>query len=207
MDAALADCGWPSGAGSQIGFALGSRRQWRDQQLKQTANGLFVGGGGEQLIGLDLRTMDEDEEGLESGAGELAGELAGEAYEADLAGGGEGRDKENVAPALGARRRQLDRGPALARTQTAAELTSRPRSVLLMDKRQLVRALNATFLGELKSQLVERLHEFTDCAYTKHEHRESIVSLLACIKLQLNRLVKLIYRLVSVAPRDDALRP
>lgn len=69
--------------------------------------------------------------------------------------------------------------------------------VLLMNKSQLVQALNVAFLGELKQNLVERLHEFTDCAYTKHEHRESIVSLLSCIKFQLHKLVKLIYRLVS----------
>lgn len=66
-----------------------------------------------------------------------------------------------------------------------------------MDKRQLVRALNATFLGALKSNLIERLHEFTDCAYTKHEHRQTLLALLGCIKFQLHRFVKLIYRLVS----------
>lgn len=68
---------------------------------------------------------------------------------------------------------------------------------MLMSKRQLVDALNSLFLSKLKSNLVERCHEFTDCPYTSHEHRENIVLLLHCIKLQLNKLVKLIYRLVS----------
>lgn len=68
---------------------------------------------------------------------------------------------------------------------------------MLMNKRQLVDALNGLFLSQLKSNLVERCHEFTDCPYTSHEHRENIVLLLHCIKLQLNKLVKHIYRLVS----------
>jgi len=74
--------------------------------------------------------------------------------------------------------------------------TSQP--VLLMDKRQLVQALNESFLGELRGNLVERLHEFTDCPYVKHEHRQLIVSLLTCVKVLLNKFVKLIYRLVSI---------
>lgn len=72
-------------------------------------------------------------------------------------------------------------------------------SCAFMNKRQLIATLSSLFLGEIRSNLVERAHEFTDCAYTKHEHRESIVLLLNCIKLQLNKLVKLIYRLVSAA--------
>lgn len=69
---------------------------------------------------------------------------------------------------------------------------------IIMDKRQLIDALTSTFLGKLKSSLVERVQEFTDCAYTKHENRETILQLVQCIKLQLNKLVKLLYRLVSL---------
>lgn len=69
---------------------------------------------------------------------------------------------------------------------------------MLMNKRELIGSLNSVFLGELRSVLIERAHEFTDCAYTNHEHRETIMLLLQCVKLQLNKLVKLIYRLVSV---------
>lgn len=74
-------------------------------------------------------------------------------------------------------------------------LTSR--DILLINKRQLINSLNSTFLGETKTNLVERAHEFTDCPYTKHEHRETIVLLLHCIKILLNRFVKLLYKLVS----------
>lgn len=87
------------------------------------------------------------------------------------------------------------------RNNNNQSLNNRPSKfppVALMNKRQLVAALNLVFLGELKQNLVERLHEFTDCAYTKHEHRETILSLLASIKFILNKFVKLIYRLVSV---------
>ena len=69
--------------------------------------------------------------------------------------------------------------------------------IALMNKRQLVKALNLTFLNEIKANLVKGLHEFTDCAYTKHESRETILSLLAYVKFQLNKFVRLIYRLVS----------
>lgn len=72
-----------------------------------------------------------------------------------------------------------------------------PVNCLLMSKRQLVNALAETLLGEARANLVQCLHEFTDCAYTKHEQRESIVNSVQCIKLILNRLVKLIYRMVS----------
>lgn len=68
---------------------------------------------------------------------------------------------------------------------------------VFMSKRQLIDALTSTFLGDLKTELIERVHEFTDCAYTKHEHRETILQLVQCIKLQLNKLVKLTYRMVS----------
>lgn len=68
---------------------------------------------------------------------------------------------------------------------------------LLMNRRQIISILNGLFLSELKSNLIERAHEFTDCAYTKHEHRETILLLIDCIKLLLNKLVKLLYRLVS----------
>lgn len=105
------------------------------------------------------------------------------------------QDQQNLAVRLD---RQPEVGPGRACATAASERTP----VLLMDKRQLVRALNSTFLGELKSNLIERLHEFTDCAYTKHEHREQIVALLTCVKFQLNKLVKLIYRLVSVGARS-----
>lgn len=71
-------------------------------------------------------------------------------------------------------------------------------NMLLMNKRQLVRALNAVFLGEVKIGLTERVHEFTDCPYTRHEHRENILSLLQSIRFQLNKLVKLLYKLVSI---------
>lgn len=95
-------------------------------------------------------------------------------------------------------------GVSAAATAAAAALTmARKESdlcpVVLMNKRQLVRALNVTFLGDAKQNLVERLHEFTDCAYTNHERRERIVSLLAGIKFLMNKFVKLIYRLVSGA--------
>lgn len=73
---------------------------------------------------------------------------------------------------------------------------------MLMNKRQLMANLNSLFLGELKSQLIERAQEFTDCAYTKHERRETILLLLQCIKLQLNKLVKLLYRFVSAPSKS-----
>lgn len=68
-------------------------------------------------------------------------------------------------------------------------------SLLLMGKRELIARLSATYLGSLRASLIERVHEFTDCAYTRPERRESILKLLQCIKHQLNRLVKLIYKL------------
>lgn len=71
------------------------------------------------------------------------------------------------------------------------------RDSLLINKRQLINSLNSAFLGEAKTNLIERVHEFTDSAYTKHEHREIIVLLLQCIKMLLNRFVKLLYKLVS----------
>lgn len=70
---------------------------------------------------------------------------------------------------------------------------------MLMNKRQLINALHSILMTDIKSVLVERAHEFTDCAYTKHEHREAILVLMYCIKMQLNKLVKLIYKLVSMA--------
>lgn len=78
---------------------------------------------------------------------------------------------------------------------------------IIMDKRQLIDALTSTFLGKLKSSLVERVQEFTDCAYTKHENREIILQLVQCLKLQLNKLVKLLYKLVSLSfyPKNISL--
>lgn len=75
--------------------------------------------------------------------------------------------------------------------------------LLVQDKRQLMAALNSALLGEAKLSLVERVHEFTDCAYTKHEHRETIILLLHCIKLHLSRLVKHVYRSVSITATPD----
>lgn len=83
----------------------------------------------------------------------------------------------------------------------------RQASLMLMSKRQLVASLNCVFLGELKANLIERAHEFTDCAYTKHEHRETIVLLLAALKLLLNKLVKLLYQLVSLQRERERERP
>lgn len=74
-------------------------------------------------------------------------------------------------------------------------LTSR--DLLLINKRQLINSLNSTFLGQTKTNLIERAHEFTDCPYMKHEHRESIVLLLHCVKILLNKFVRLLYKLVS----------
>lgn len=82
------------------------------------------------------------------------------------------------------------------RRQTLAGSSVAP-NFMLMNKRQLINTLHSILLVDIKSVLVERTHEFTDCAYTKHEHRESILVLMYCIKMQLARLVKLIYRLVS----------
>lgn len=79
----------------------------------------------------------------------------------------------------------------------SSALISMRLDAMLMNKRQLIDSLTCAFLGDLRTELVERVHEFTDCAYTKHEHRETIIQLVQCIKLQLNKLVKLIYRMVS----------
>ncbi|KAG9510680.1 Alpha-catulin, partial [Fragariocoptes setiger] len=38
--------------------------------------------------------------------------------------------------------------------------------------------------------LLERTHDFTDCAYTSHEHRQNILMLVDCIKAQINHIVK-----------------
>lgn len=99
------------------------------------------------------------------------------------------------AAKLGARPGNSNKG------STCIDLLSVPpqaASALLMSKRQLVKALNGLFLADVKTNLTERVQEFTDCPYTKHEHRETIITLLQCIKFQLNKFVKLIYRLVSV---------
>lgn len=68
---------------------------------------------------------------------------------------------------------------------------------MCMEKRLLISTLNSLFLDEVKVNLIERAHEFTDCAYTKHEHREDILILLQCVRFQLNKLVKILYKCVS----------
>lgn len=83
--------------------------------------------------------------------------------------------------------------------QSSEHLASSQPSFMLMNKRQLISTLQEILLTDIKSVLVERAHEFTDCAYTKHEHRETILVLIYCIKLQLSKLVKLIYKLVSLS--------
>lgn len=70
-------------------------------------------------------------------------------------------------------------------------------NIMLLNKRQLVNVLNTIFLGDIRNEFIDRIYEFTDCPYTNHEHRELILQLLQCIKIQLNKLVKTLYRLVS----------
>lgn len=70
---------------------------------------------------------------------------------------------------------------------------------MLMARRELFASLNSIFLGDLRANLIERVQEFTDCAYTSHEHRETILLLLNCIKLQLAKLVRLLHKLVSIS--------
>lgn len=73
----------------------------------------------------------------------------------------------------------------------------RGQDFMSMEKRLLISTLNKLFFEEVKVNLIERAHEFTDCAYTKHEHREDILMLMQCVRFQLNKLVKIIYKCVS----------
>lgn len=73
---------------------------------------------------------------------------------------------------------------------------------MCMERRLLISTLNELFLDQVKVNLIERAHEFTDCAYTKHEHREDILMLLQCIRFQLNKLVKILYKCVSSLALD-----
>lgn len=51
--------------------------------------------------------------------------------------------------------------------------------------------------GTLRA-LVERTHDFTDSAYTSHEHRQQILALAERIAYELERLVAVAVSLVSI---------